>query len=166
MANHFHPESIISTYARIDVSARGTDTIIGAFCQIDDFVRIRHVGGTGHVVLGERVYLNAGTVIYSGNGVTIGNDVMIGPNCNIVAANHAFSNTDIPMRAQGFAPSKGGIIIEDDVWIAAGVTICDGAIIRKGCVVGAHAVVMGELPAYAVCHGSPARMVRSRKEDA
>jgi len=164
MTHFFHPQAVISADARIDISSRGTNTTIGAGCIIDGFVRIKHVGGAGHIVLGERVYLNSGTVLYSGNGITIGSDVLIGPNCNIVATNHGIGRVDMLIREQDFMPSKGGIIIEDDVWIGAGVTICDGAIIRTGCVVGAMSLVTGELPPYSVCHGTPAHAIRSRKD--
>ena len=98
MANIFHPTASISQLAVIDVSSRGTDTTIGAGSVVDDFVKIKHVGGTGNIEIGEHVYLNSFTVIYSGNGVRIGNDVLIGPNCSIVPANHNFSSREMPIR--------------------------------------------------------------------
>lgn len=56
-------------------------------------------------------------------------------------------------------PSRGGIIVEDDVWIGANATLLDGAVLRRGCVIGAGAVVRGEIPALAICVGAPARIV-------
>ena len=163
MANYFHDTAKISVLASIEVSTKGTNTTIGANCIIDDFVKIKHVGGDGHIVLGANVYLNSGCVLYSGSGITIGNDVLIGPNCSIVPSNHNFADTTIPIRLQKHATSKGGIIIEDDVWIGAGVTILDGAIIHKGCVIGANSLVKGELNAYGVYAGSPIKLIKKRQ---
>ena len=59
-------------------------------------------------------------------------------------------------------PSKGGIIIEDDVWIGAGCVFLDGTIVRKGCVIGAMSLVRGELEAYSINVGNPLKKVGSR----
>ena len=67
-----------------------------------------------------------------------------------------------PIAQQGFQPSRGGIVVEDDVWIGANCVILDGAIIRKGAVVGAGSVVSGELAAYTVYAGNPLRQIRRR----
>jgi virginiamycin A acetyltransferase len=162
MANIFHPTAKISNNASIEVSERGTNTFIGENSVIDDFVKIKHVGGNGDVIIGNFVYINSCTVIYSGNGVTIGNSVLIGPNCNIVPSNHNFIDKTVEMRKQGFQKSKGGINIEDDVWLGANVTVVDGAKIKKGCVIGANSLVIGETEEYGVYAGTPAIKIKSR----
>ncbi len=53
-------------------------------------------------------------------------------------------------------------MIEDDVWLGAGVTVIDGAIIRKGCVIAAHSLVIGETEPYSVYAGNPAKKIKSR----
>ena len=164
MANFFHDTVKLAPYVSIEVSSKGTHTFIGEKSVIDDFVKIKHVAGDGHVKIGNGVYINSGTVIYSGNGVTIGDNVLIGPNCNIVPANHKFSSKNQLIRDQRFAPSKGGIIIEEDVWLGANVTILDGAIIKKGCVIGANSLVKaGELEAYSIYSGNPLEKRGERK---
>jgi acetyltransferase-like isoleucine patch superfamily enzyme len=162
MANVFHPTVKVGPYTSIEVSTRGTDTIIGQNSVIDDFVKIKHVGGKGNIEIGEYVFINSGTVIYSGNGIKIGNNVLIGPNCNIVPANHEFRDKNILIRLQGFQPTKGGVVIEDDVWLGANVTILDGAIIRKGCVIAANSLVKGETEEFGIYAGSPALKIKSR----
>ena len=162
MANIFHPTARVSQLAVIDVSSRGTDTTIGAGSVVDDFVKIKHVGGTGNIEIGEHVYLNSFTVIYSGNGVRIGNDVLIGPNCSIVPANHNFSSREMPIRLQKFAPSKGGVVIEDDVWIGAGVVILDGAYISRGSIIGAGSVVNKRTEPYSINIGNPLKCIGAR----
>lgn len=162
MANIFHATVQIGNLASIEISTQGTDTFIGQHSVIDDFVKIKHVGGNGNITIGEFVYINSGTVIYSGNGVTIGNNVLIGPGCNIVPVNHKFNEKDILIRLQGFQLSKGGIIIENDVWLGANVTILDGSIIRNGCIIAANSLINGETEEFGIYAGSPAVKIKSR----
>lgn len=162
MANYFHESSSISNKASIDLSLKGTHTYIGEGTVIDDFVKIKHVGGTGDVIIGNHVFINSCTVLYSGNGIRIGNNVLIGPNCNFTPVNHNFSDKMRPIRLQGFLPSKGGIIIEDDVWIGANVTILDGAIIKKGAVIGANSLVLKEVEPYSINFGNPLKFLKYR----
>ena len=95
----------------------------------------------------------------------IGSNVMMGPECMIFARNHAFSRTDIPMREQGFEPEKP-VVIEDDVWIGARVTILPGVKVGTGAVLGAGAVVTKDVPPYAIVGGNPAKVLKYRKEEA
>ncbi len=155
MSNYFHPTVQIALLTDIEISTRGTHTYIDENSKIDNFVKIKHVGGTGDIKIGKNVYLNSGTVLYSGNGIMIGNNVLIGPNCSIVPSNHNYTKIDTPMYLQGFMPSKGGIIIEDDVWIGANVTILDGTIIKTGVVIGANSLVKGQFEAFTIYAGNP-----------
>ena len=163
MANIFCESAKISKLSSIEISNRGTNTHIGSYSTIDDFVKIKHVGGKGSINIGENVHINSGCVLYSGNGIKIGNDVLIGPNCSLVPVNHEFKDPSKSIRNQGFQKSRGGIIIEDDVWIGANVTILDGAKIRKGCIIGANSIVNRELNEYTINFGSPIKEIRSRK---
>ncbi|MDQ7047721.1 MAG: acyltransferase [Sulfurovum sp.] len=153
----------MSKLASIEISSRGSDTRIGANSVIDDFVKIKHVGGIGGITIGEKVYINSGCVLYSGNGLKIGNHVLIGPNCSITPVNHSFMNKDTLIVEQGFMESKGGVIIEDDVWIGSNVTVLDGAIIRRGAVIGANSLVNSEIEPYSISYGSPCKTKRYRK---
>lgn len=163
MANIFDESARVSDKASIEVSTRGTNTVLGKNCVVDDFVKIKHVGGSGDIIIGDNVFLNSCTVIYSGNGVKIGSNTAIGPNTSIVPINHKFDDKNKLISEQRFADSKGGIVIEEDVWIGAGVTILDGAYIRKGAVIGAGSLVNKEIEAYSINVGSPCRKVGSRK---
>lgn len=154
----------VSRLADIEDSTRGTKIVIGDFTAIDSFVKIKPAGGDGDVEIGKNCSLNSGIVIYTGNGVRIGDNVAIAANTTIAPTNHEFRSRDVPIQEQRFMPSRGGIIIEDDVWIGANVVILDGAKLGKGCVVGAGAVVRGDLPAYSVNVGAPSRVVAYRGE--
>jgi virginiamycin A acetyltransferase len=157
------PNAKISRLADIEESARGSYITIEDGVSIDSFVKIKPVGGMGAVRIGRNSDLNSGVVIYSGNGVDIGEDVLIASNCTIAPTSHEFKSRTIKIFDQGFRPNKGGIIIEDDVLIGANSVILDGAILRRGCVVGSHSLVMGELEPYSINVGNPIRNIGYRK---
>lgn len=158
-----HPDAKISKFADIEDSVRGTRIVIGAFSSIDSFVKFKPAGGIADVEIGERTVINSGCVLYSGNGIVIGNDVSIAANCTFAPVNHAYHDKNKCINQQGFMPSRGGIIIEDDVWIGANCVILDGAILRRGCVIGAGAIVRTEVAAYSINVGDPLRQVGMRQ---
>jgi virginiamycin A acetyltransferase len=158
-----HPLAKVSALADIEDSVRGTRIIIGAYASVDSFVKVKPAGGNGDLIIGERSVINSGCVLYTGNGIHIGNDVAIAANCTFAPVNHAYQDKSRRINQQGFLPSRGGIIIEDDVWIGANVVILDGAILRKGCVIGAGSLVRGEVPTYAIRAGNPVRHIGWRQ---
>jgi acetyltransferase-like isoleucine patch superfamily enzyme len=160
------PTAKVSPLADIEASVRGTAIVIGPRTAIDAFVKIKPAGGSGDVTIGADCALNSGTVIYTGNGVTIGEAVLIAANCTLAPTNHEFSDRTRRIRDQGFQPSRGGIVIEDDVWLGANVVVLDGAVIGKGAIVAAGSVVRGVLDAYGIYAGAPARRVGTRGEGA
>lgn len=149
----------VSKLCDIEDSIRGTKIIIEDEVTVDSFVKIKPVGGSGDVIIGKGSYINSGVVIYSGNGVNIGKDVLIAANCTLAPVNHEYKDKNKTIKEQRFKESKGGIVVEDDVWIGANCVILDGAILRKGCVIGANSLVSGEMAEYSVNIGSPARLV-------
>lgn len=159
----FDPTAIISKLADIEPSLRGSLIEIGARSVIDSFVKIKPAGGSGNVVIGCDSTINSGCVLYTGNGITIGNQVAVAANCTFAPVNHAYRRKDLPIRSQGFLPGKGGIVIEDDVWIGANCVLLDGAILRKGCVIGACSLVRGELDAYGIYAGNPLKKMGDRQ---
>ncbi len=159
------PTALISPLADIELSVRGSRYVVGARTMIDAFVKIKPAGGSGDVVIGEDCAINSGTVIYSGNGVTMGNAVLIAANCTLAATNHQFSDPDRRIRDQGFQPSRGGIVIGDDVWLGANVVLLDGARIGQGAIIAAGSVVRGEVEPYAIYAGVPAVRTGSRRAE-
>lgn len=156
-------KAIISKFADIEDSIIGTTIIIEEGVHIDSFVKIKPAGGDKDIRIGKNSYINSGVVIYSGNGVDIGEGVLIASNCTIAPVNHEYRSKDKTIREQRFMPSKGGLIIEDDVWIGANSVVLDGAKIRKGAVVGACSLVIGELEPYSINMGIPAKKMGCRK---
>jgi acetyltransferase-like isoleucine patch superfamily enzyme len=157
------PSARVSPLADIEDSVRGTRITIGPGSVVDAFVKIKPAGGHGDVVIGERVTINSGCVLYTGNGISIGNDVAIAANCTFASANHEYEARGRLIREQGFRPSRGGIVIEDDVWIGANCVLLDGAVLKRGCVIGAHSLVRGEVQSYCIYAGNPARLLGRRR---
>lgn len=162
MSLKIHPDARVSELCDIEASVRGSLIEIRARAVLDSFVKIKPAGGSGDIIIGENSYLNSGCVLYSGNGISIGKDVLIASNCTLAATNHFFDILDIPIRLQGFQQSRGGIVIEDDVWIGANCVLLDGTYIETGCVVAAGSVVKDRLKAFGVYGGTPVRYIRPR----
>jgi len=157
-----HETSKISSFVDIENSPRGTKLIIGKNSLIDSFVKIKPVGGKGNISIGDNSDINSNCVLYSGNGITIGNNVLIAAGCIFASTSHAYCKKNKTIREQRFLPSKGGILIEDDVWIGAGTVILDGAKIRKGSVIVAQSLVIGETPEYSISGGNPIKVMNFR----
>jgi acetyltransferase-like isoleucine patch superfamily enzyme len=117
--------------------------------------------------LGEGIRMGANSAVgaYSFLGssgpITIGENVIMGQHVSFHPENHNVERTDVPIRDQ--ATTRLGIVVEDDVWVGANVTFLDGARVGRGSVIGAGAVVRGEIPPWSVAVGVPARVVRTRK---
>ena len=94
--------------------------------------------------------------------VTIGKNVMMGPEVVIYTSGHKFDRTDIPMMQQG-PTEKEPVVIGDDCWIGRRAMIMPGVTIGDGCVIAAGAVVTKDIPPYSVAGGVPARVIRTRE---
>ncbi|WP_325228117.1 acyltransferase [uncultured Oscillibacter sp.] len=93
--------------------------------------------------------------------VTIGDNVMIGPDVKFFSRNHRTTDTDIPMIFQGFGEVRP-ICVENDVWIGAGVIVLPGVHIGQGAILGAGSIIREDVPAYAVVIGNPSFIVQYR----
>nr|WP_244563662.1 acyltransferase [Ensifer aridi] len=127
-----HPTAKISPLSDIEDSVRGTRIVVGEASVIDSFVKVKPAGGSGDLEIGRFCYVNSGCVFYTGNGIRIADNVLIAANCTFAPVNHAYSDKNRVIREQGFQPSRGGIVVEEDVWIGANSVILDGAVLRKG----------------------------------
>lgn len=92
--------------------------------------------------------------------ILIGNNVMIGPNVTMIAENHKFDGREMAIKEQGV--TQQGIIIEDDVWIGANVTILDGVTIASGVVIGAGTLVTKSILANKVVVDKREKVFRER----
>ncbi|MFZ5570350.1 MAG: CatB-related O-acetyltransferase [Thermodesulfobacteriota bacterium] len=113
-----------------------------------------------HIILGSHVQFGAGTIVNC--DAEIGNYVLIARNVALVGRDD--HRIDIP-GATFWDSSRGDkfkIVIEDDVWIGHGAIIISGVTIGRGAIVSAGAVVVKDVPSYAVVGGNPARIIKWR----
>jgi maltose O-acetyltransferase len=106
--------------------------------------------------VGARTFANFGLVSLDVATVTIGDDVQIGPNVQLLTPTHPVE----PGPRRDKWESARPIVIGDNVWLGGGVIVCPGVTIGPNTVVGAGAVVTRDLPADVVAVGNPARVTR------
>lgn len=118
----------------------------------------------GSIYLDDFCNVSANCSLLSESCLRVGPYTFIAGHCYLVAGgNHSFGRTDIPMMLQP-SVDRGGIVVSEDVWLGASVTVLDGVSIGKGSVIGAGAVVKDSLPDYSVAVGIPARRIKDRRE--
>jgi acetyltransferase-like isoleucine patch superfamily enzyme len=87
---------------------------------------------------------------------------MFGPYCKVIGGNHNIGCVDGPMMDAPYLGSGKGIKIENDVWVGAGSTILDGAVLTEGTEVAVGAVVTCQTIPYSVYGGVPAKLIKHR----
>ena len=111
---------------------------------------------------GSHVFIGRGACIAASAGFYVGNYVLIGPEFCVMGGDHNFHEAGKLM----WNVTTGGInlpvVVEDDVWIGARVTLLKGVRIGRGSVLGAGSVVTRSVPAYSVAAGNPCRVLHPR----
>lgn len=126
----------------------GRNTIVsckGGDITIDDYSNI----GPNNTLISEST-LNIGKYVFTA-----------GQSYIIAGGNHSFEDRETPIWFQP-SVSKGGVNIEDDIWIGASSTILDGVTIKKGSIVGAGSLVIKNIPSYSIAVGNPAKVIKKR----
>ena len=132
---------------------------IGRWVHIGDKNTIR--AHEGSLRLGDKVVFGRDNVINCYIDIEFGESALMADWCYVCDFDHKMDNIELPIKDQGIV--KTPVRIGPDVWIAAKVTILRGTTIGRGCVLGAHAVVKGDIPDYSIAVGSPAKVVKNRK---
>ena len=110
--------------------------------------------------IGNDCFINFDCFIQASGGVSIGNDVELGPRVSILSENHFFDKRNKKIREQGY--KREHVIIEDNVWIGVNAVILPGVTIRSGSVVGAGAVVTKSFEENSIIVGVPAKLLKKR----
>ncbi|ART63403.1 sugar O-acetyltransferase [Kushneria marisflavi] len=109
-----------------------------------------------NISFGEGSFANFGLVALDVAPITIGQDVQIGPNVQLLAPTHPLDAASRRAKLEAGAP----IVIEDNVWLGGGAIVLAGITIGENSVIGAGAVVTRDIPANVVAVGNPARVIR------
>jgi galactoside O-acetyltransferase len=131
----------------------------------------------GNIVIGDRVFVGAGTRFHNTNNITIGNDVLISWGCTIIDHNShsvfsAERKNDVVNWKKGIEEGSEGkykdwsvvksapITIKDKAWIGFNSIIMKGVTIGEGAIVASGSVVTKDVPDYAVVGGNPAKFIK------
>jgi acetyltransferase-like isoleucine patch superfamily enzyme len=123
-----------------------------------------NLNGFGRIEIGSHTWIGQynNLRVCDGGNLLIGSHCLISQFCTLIGSNHSIYKGEL-IQSQGIDRTKLGIIIGDDVWLGAGVTVTPGVQICEGAVIGANAVVTRSVPAYEIWAGCPARKVGERK---
>lgn len=112
--------------------------------------------GGRNIRVGRRVFINQNCTFYDLAPISIGDDVMIGPNVSLITSGHPVA----PSQRRALLIGKP-IDIERNVWIAAGATLVGGVTVGENSVVAAGSVVTRDVPPNSLVGGNPAALIRS-----
>jgi acetyltransferase-like isoleucine patch superfamily enzyme len=115
----------------------------------------------GDIVLEREANLGFNVEIFSAARVRVGARTLIAAYTYLVGGDHLYDRTDIPVLHQG--RTARGIDVGENSWLGAHVVVTDGSVIGQDVIVGAGSVVIGELPAFHIAAGTPARIIRDRR---
>ncbi|SPP66247.1 sugar O-acetyltransferase [Nitrospira lenta] len=110
-----------------------------------------------YITIGARTFANYGLVALDVAQITIGQDVQIGPNVQLLTPTHP---VEAEPRRQKYEAAQP-IVIGDNVWLGGGVIVLPGVTIGENSVIGAGAVVTKDIPPNVVAVGNPARILRT-----
>ena len=148
----FEPGAMVFHAEQISV---GNNVYVGHYAILKGYYK-------NQMIIGDNVWIGQHCFLHSAGGLTIGNNVGIGPGVRITTARHIE-----PGRARSilFAElAMNPVILKDDCNIGVNTIILSGVTIGLGAQVGAGAVVVEDVPDYAVVVGVPARVQRYRPE--
>jgi acetyltransferase-like isoleucine patch superfamily enzyme len=150
------PVFFVGSGAQIDIGPRARVHIGRGVRFIRDF----ECRWFGEVRLADGVYFSRGCVVSVHSGLSVGPNTGFAEWVSIHDNDHDLAGDSRSFLASGFVESP--IVIGENVWVGAKATILKGARIGDNSVIGAHAVVTGEIPANVVAAGIPAKVIRAR----
>jgi acetyltransferase-like isoleucine patch superfamily enzyme len=150
--------TILSGRSEVDLAS---STVWGRGCVISAFAKVKIFGpfamGRG-VQIGSNSFIGAGP-----GGLTLGDDVLISPNCTILTTSYHYDRLGVPLQA--LSPSSQGVRIGHRVWVGANSVILDGTVLGDDVIVAAGSVVSGRIPDRSIVQGNPARVIFTRRSD-
>jgi acetyltransferase-like isoleucine patch superfamily enzyme len=114
----------------------------------------------GDIVLDDQANIGFNVEIFAASRVRVGRKVLIAAYCYLVGGDHLYDRIDVPVLEQG--RTARGIEIDDHAWLGAHAVVTDGSRVGKDCIIGAGAIVIGQVPDFAIAAGVPAKVLRNR----
>jgi len=116
----------------------------------------------GDIVIGDYANIGFNCEIFSASRVYLGASTLVAAYTYLVGGDHLYDRTDIPVLNQG--RTARGIEVDDNVWLGAHVVIADGSRVGRDAIIGAGAVVIGEIDPFCIAAGIPAKSIRDRRD--
>lgn len=146
----------ISHKAEVDLTRNlelGNDCVILSFTKVKAF--------DGPIKIGKRGGIATGCFFASGSGgIEIGDNFLCSPNVNIVSLNYSYEKKGVHL--DDVEKTSKGIKIGDNVWIGAGCTITDGAVIGDNTIVVANSLVNRRYRDDVIIQGNPGKIILNR----
>ena len=124
------------------------------------------------ISIGDNVVIRPGTFLFAdptcgGGSIVIEDDVLIGPGVHFYTNNHKYSDASQPIYYQGYPDPtvRDSIILKKGCWIGAAAVILPGVTVGENTAIGAGSVVTKNIPAFSVAVGNPAKVIKSIKEN-
>ena len=114
-----------------------------------------HINYGRHITIGKNVFINFNCTFLALGGITIEDDVLIGPNVSLITETHPLD----PQQRQGLIVKP--VHIRKNAWIGANATILAGVTVGENSVVAAGAVVSKDVPDNTIVGGIPAKVIKS-----
>ena len=108
-----------------------------------------------HTRIGNNVFVNHGCSFLDLGGITIEDDVLIGPQVKLVTENHPVD----PSNRKSL--DLKSIVVKKNAWIGAGAVILPGVTIGENSIVAAGAVVTQDVPSNTIVGGVPAKHIKN-----
>lgn len=121
--------------------------------------------GLWNMTVGDYTSIPKGATFYCTEApLTIGKKVIFGPHPTIITGDHRIDviGKYIMDSTEKLPENDAPVVIEDDVWTGANVTILKGVTIGRGSVIAAGAVVTKSFPPYSIIGGVPAKLLKMR----
>jgi acetyltransferase-like isoleucine patch superfamily enzyme len=139
----FHPENV----------SLGENVYVGHYAILKGYYR-------NELTIEAGTWIGQAAFLHAAGGIRIGADVGIGPKVSILTSTHEDPGRDRPIMSGTITTRP--VVLEDGCDLGVGCIILPGVTVGRGAQVGAGAVVTGDVPAYAVVTGNPARILRVR----
>jgi acetyltransferase-like isoleucine patch superfamily enzyme len=148
--------AVISGKAEVDLAS---STSWGRGCIISAFTKVKI---SGPFVMGRRVQISTGCFIGAGvGGLTLGDDVLVGPNCVIMTGSYVYDRLDVPLQEQG--TTSKSVRIGHRAWIGSNSVVLAGSDLGDNVIVSAGSVVSGTVPPNSIVLGNPAKVIFTRR---
>jgi acetyltransferase-like isoleucine patch superfamily enzyme len=115
----------------------------------------------GDIVIDEKANIGFNCEIFSASRVRVGKSVLMAAYTYLVGGDHLYDRIDIPVLEQG--RTAQGIEVDDNVWLGTHVVVTDGSRVGRDAIIGAGAVVVGEIAEFNIATGIPAKAIRDRR---